>query len=86
MCTSPAMTDKNDNEKITAQQTAGAWPKRIGLALLFGAVLCFVWPQFTGSNEIAGIGNVVIGRVLLFGSWIPLILGLYMRSKAQKPD
>ena len=60
------------------------WPRRIGMGLLVLAVVCFVWPNVTGQNQIGGIGNVVIGRVLLIAAWVPLVFGIIQRARYQR--
>lgn len=64
--------------------SVGIWPRRVGLGLAILAVLAFIWPNVTGQNHIAGIGNIVIGRVLIIAAWVPLLLGIIQRARFQQ--
>lgn len=74
------MTETND----APLSKIAIWPKRIGIGLLAGALLCFLWPSITGQTQIGGYGNVVIGRVLLIAAWVPLVIGIIQRARYQR--
>jgi hypothetical protein len=77
--------NKNDiSDASQSLSSVALWPKRIGLGLLAGALLCFLWPSITGETQIAGYGNVVIGRVLLIAAWVPLVIGIIQRARFQR--
>jgi hypothetical protein len=64
--------------------SVGIWPRRVGLGLAILAVLAFVWPNVTGQDHIAGVGNIVIGRVLIIAAWVPLLFGIIQRARFQR--
>jgi hypothetical protein len=77
--------DKDDtNDASRPLASVAIWPRRIGMGLLVLAVVCFVLPNVTGQNHIGGVGNVVIGRVLLIAAWVPLVFGIIQRARFQR--
>ncbi len=82
------MNNNDTNDASPPLSSVAIWPRRIGLGLTALAVVAFVWPNISGHNQIGGIGNVVIGRVLIIAAWIPLLFGIIQRSRFQRkrPD